>query len=409
MNTAFSQETLTYGCYNWRRGTLRIVANPNQCNPSYESYIPWHKAIPPGGFTLYIYVNGATGVDSPGRGLTQTDSFQTITYALQQLIYLRPTQEIETFIYVSPTIYDENLIITGDNIQILKDESYSGDVIIDRGGQDVITIDGAHKVVISKVIVQNGNRGIIGKSGSSFEVRGIEVRNCEDDGIQVVDNSTALIKNCTVSRSGRYGVGIYNTSSATITGTLICTLNDIDGLIISESSSAYINDANITTDNNSLHGIHVAGSSALFSYNSTIFANNNARDGINTMEVSSLNLFDSNVTTSGNGRNGISIHLNSNGKFTGGVESRGNSVDGLSIRDNSMLLSKTLTVNSNARNGISIDNGSGINCCNSVISINNGDDLFLTFSSRANLFNNTIGEITSDETSLIRNINLCYP
>ncbi len=328
------------------------------------------------------------------------DVGQTINNALQKA---KPGDTIQ----VQGTC-NEAVTLISPNHDRLKIDGL-GTAIINGVGQDVITLDGVHKVVITGLIVQNGNRGIIGKVRSSFEVSETEVQNCTDDGIQVIDNSTALIKNCTVSGSGRYGLGIFNTSSAKLTGTLICTLSDIDGLIISESSSASINDANITTDNNSLHGINVAGSSALFSYNSTIFANNNAIDGIHTMEVSSLNLFDSNVTTSGNGRNGISIHLNSNGKFTGGVGSQGNTVDGLSIRDNSMLLSKALTVNSNTRNGISLDNGSSINCCNSVISGNNGDDLFLTFSSRANLFNNTIGEITSDETSLIRNINLCFP
>ena len=153
----------------------------------------------------------------------------------------------------------------------------------------------------------------------------------------------------------------------------------------------------------------MAGASSLYSYNSTIFSHHNSNDGILVMEVSSLNLFDSEVTTSDNGRNGIAIHLNSDGKFIGGVVSQNNTSNGLSIRDNSTLLSKFMTVSGNSENGISVDNGSSINCCNSEISGNTGDDLILTFSSRANLFNNTIGDITSDETSLIRNINLCFP
>ena len=135
--SALSQETLTHGCYNWRWGRLRIVANPNQCNPRFENYIPWHKAIPPGGFTIDLYVNEASGQDLPESGLTPTDPFKTITYALRQLIYLRPNQEIETIINVAPGAYNENIVITGDNIQVKKDVSFSGDVVIDGEGQDV--------------------------------------------------------------------------------------------------------------------------------------------------------------------------------------------------------------------------------------------------------------------------------
>ena len=86
---ALSQETLIHSCHNWRSGTLKIVTDPDQCNPLFENHILWHKAIPPGGFTLHLYVNGVSGVDSPDKGLTQDNPFQTITYALHQLPFSR--------------------------------------------------------------------------------------------------------------------------------------------------------------------------------------------------------------------------------------------------------------------------------------------------------------------------------
>lgn len=357
MDTAFSQETLTHGCYNWRRGTLRIVANPNQCVPSYENHIPWHKAIPPGGFTLYLYVNGTTGQDLPGRGLTPADPFQTITYALQQLIYLRPTQEIETFIYVAPAIYSENLIITGDSIKVIKDDSYSGDVIIDGVGQDVITIDGAHHVVVSGVSVRNGKKGILGKSGSSFEVISTTVQDSAQEGLTVDENSAALLSDCTILNSGNDGIEVQNNSSATFSGNIVSNENGMWGLVLNRSSSAFFTDTNITTNLNSIGGIGVTNSSSLLTTNSEITCQNNTAYGIDVGGASSIVFYlTNNMTSEGNGFCGLCVFessafkTNPNSTMTLNENGRGIHVD----RASSIFIDCPLLIENSHNRGIGL-------------------------------------------------------
>lgn len=310
IESALSQETLTHGCYNWRSGTLRIVANPNQCNPRFENYIPWHKAIPPGGFTIDLYVNGASGEDLPARGLTPADPFETITYALQQLIYLRPTQEIETIINVAPGIYNENLFIKEDNIQVKKNESFSGGVIIDGVGQDVIAINSAKNIIISDLTIQNGNNGIRADKGAAVDLINVLFQDNTKHGIVFTENSNTRITDCTVLRSGKDGIRIYSNSMATFLGAIgsSSSQNGGAGIRISYSSSAIFDQSKVTASENVDRGITISHTSSLLSYQSTVISSNNENDGVVVYGSSSIASSNNDTwVTESNDKRGITV------------------------------------------------------------------------------------------------------
>ena len=251
--------------------------------------ISWEE-IPgaPGVLSLTLYVNASTGKDEAGSGLSPDKPFQTIGYALDNMTPLGATFETETVISIAPGQYNENLVIDKDHIWIEGGGSTS--VIIDGGGQDIITIGGARGVVIKGVTLQNGNEGIIGKRGAAFEVRNTTVQDSADEGIQVDENSTAQLTDCTVQRSGEDGIGVYRSSSASFSGTTVSKENGKNGISILGSSSAFFDGATVTTEHNGIRGIATSQTSSLISSNSTVTVQNNTNGGVGVFGSSSLAL-----------------------------------------------------------------------------------------------------------------------
>ena len=244
-----------------------------------------------------LYVDVTIGQDAPSNG-SADKPFKTISYALS-----KSSCCCGSTIHIAPGTYNENPTIDKDNIALKKKDGSTGDVIIDGGGQDVITIDAAQKVAIRGVIVQNGTDGISGKRGSAFEVSGTTVQDCTDEGIQVNENSTARILDSTVERSGDHGIGVFR-SDIFLNGNMFCNNNSGHGIAITNNSNAFITGA--LTSNNNRRGIFVWNSSSLETFGSTITTNNNRR-GILIANASSLSASDSTMTFLNNLRWGLHL------------------------------------------------------------------------------------------------------
>ena len=140
-------------------------------------------------------------------------------------------------INVAAGTYNETLFISKSGVTLQG--AGRATTFLDGGGQNVITMDGARRVVIIGVTVRNGNDGIIGQRGTTFEVRDTTVQDSADEGIQVDENSTARITDCTVQRSGDDGIGVYRNSSATFSGTIHSSNNGY-GLDVQFTSSSFV-------------------------------------------------------------------------------------------------------------------------------------------------------------------------
>ena len=311
-----------------------------------------------------------------GKGLTAVDPFKTINYALQQLIYLRPTQEIEAIILISPGTYNENLVIKTDKVSLKKKDGSTGDVIIDGGGQDVIQIDGAKKAVIDGVTVQNGEEGIVSIYGSTFDIVNTIVRSCAGNGFIISGTSAAVMTDCNISDSGISGILVSRNSHLTLTGTIVCSGNGRDGLVVSQAANVAISQANFTANNNDRYGIVVNDSSNGYLGSSTVNAKNNGWDGIGIFESSNLEIWLNNtITLEQNGRRGISIGESSNiFSENSTITSNNNAFDGIGIFGSSNLSisgGTNLILEQNGDSGLKVIGSTASNYRNSAISSKN--------------------------------------
>lgn len=130
-----------------------------------------------------------------------------------------------------------------------------GSAIIDGGGvnqpgvfiEGTITINGAQRVTIRGLTVQNGSDGILAIRGAAVTLADLVVQNNADDGIQIMLNSTA-----------------------DVSGTVTSMGNADDGILVIDSSSLHITDSTLTSRENGDDGLSVFSSSALRITNSTV-------------------------------------------------------------------------------------------------------------------------------------------
>lgn len=332
---SFADNPVTCGCYKKQNGQLRLVSDPSECNPS-EQPIWWNNFCPEEFSAITIYV-APTGKDAPGRGLSPHRPFKTIQYALDKITPLRANPEIPATISVAPGTYDE-MIYVNKGLIFLTGSGNGNTFLTNSTGKDVLTIEGARGVVISGFTVQGGLKGIYGRRNATFEVRDAVVRDTVDRGVQIDENSTAQIVNCTVQGCGTDGIVVLRSSSASFGGTTTCTNNKARGMLVNMTSTAmFTPDSSALFNGNAGRGIYVDDVSSLFLYRSTVEASANGDDGIGIYGGSKLSInFGSTVTCNGN----------KNGLFAGGSSSifmegqgtlnlQNNAADGLLLVSNS--------------------------------------------------------------------------
>jgi hypothetical protein len=287
----------------------------------------------------------------------------TITYALQQIIHLRPTQEIQAVINVAPGTYNENLSISADNITIRKPHGIAGDVVVDGAGSDAITINGAHGVAITHVTIQNADDGIVGRNGATFEVGDSIVQTSDNAGIRIADNSTALLEECSVVGSGNDGIQVVRNSTATLKGNMSSNDNGRDGLFLGHSSSVYFYEATFGTNDNERRGITAVNNCSIISIDSTITAQDNVRDGIGIIGSSSLELLDEEILTLEGNRKGLFVFGTS---FVWAmrnteIEIKDNTAQGLYVAQNASIdATCDLTIENNVDMGIFMNNSAHV-------------------------------------------------
>jgi hypothetical protein len=160
-----------------------------------------------------IYVDVAIGQDLPTQGGSPDNPAKTIAYAIS-----RASCCCGAIIQIAPGIYNENLLIQKDKISLKKKDGAVGDVIINGGSQDVITIDGAKGIVLGELNVVGGNVGIYAKRTASISVHDFLIDNTGKSGIAVTENSNAIFERSNVQNSNSNGAYVSNNSAFTVSG-----------------------------------------------------------------------------------------------------------------------------------------------------------------------------------------------
>lgn len=331
----------------------------------------------------------------------------------------------------------ESVSITTDGLTL----NGNGNAAIDGGGfQNVVTVNGAQRIVLNGLKLQNGLIGILGTGGANFSLNDSKVTSNQVSGIQLEGQSSLETKDIIVKENGVFGVNIDRASEIKISGSFKSHSNGVFGMFFSTNSSGTFSKADVVVRDNIL-GIQVGIGSSLniADKETTVKANNNLTTGITVVSGSSLFVFEGAIIANNNQLNhGISANSNSNIDLDrgGSIIAKHNGLDGIQM-ENSLLnmfnmpgLSASLiTASQNARHGISafvesvldlsgdsklrirnngdtgvlVDNGSTARIINSIVNNNTNLDLAVTFGARADLKNNIrISNITCDETALIR-------
>jgi hypothetical protein len=175
-------------------------------------------------------------------------------------------------------------------------------------------------------------------------------------------------------------------------GTTVNTLNNATvGLTVVSGSHLFAFGGIIVTSGNGLDGFDIASRSGMdLDAGTQASSFNNGRDGIHEEELSMVNLFNNPMFSGNPGFTTLQVYNNTGN----GVSLLANSQ--LHMFDQAKILS-----NNNKAEGIAVDDGSGLALLNSTIQ-SNQKDVTLTFGSRGDFLDNTIGTLSCDATALIR-------
>ena len=277
----------------------------------------------------------------------------------------------------------ERFTITTDRLTL----DGQGSAILDAGGgfhagaifEGVITVDGARGVTFTGFTIQHGPDGITCKRGAACLVRNSTLQDNADEGLQVSENSTADVTDCTFRRNGEWGIVVFDSSSLLFHGTVNLTHNGKSGLgVLFTSSVGSFDGATIHLDNNADHGILALGSFVQIDRKGgMVTMNDNKKNGVGLLD-SVFMLWAGTLGIARNGENGI---------YVGGHSS---------VRD----FGATWLIKDNKGKGVAVENGGDVTMSGATIT-GNSVDVDLGYGAHATLKRNAIGTIACDKNSRI--------
>ena len=334
-----------------------------------------------------LYVNGATGKDSPSWGDSPEKPFKTIGYAISRVPFMRDSSDFYANINIAEGIYEESLTIELDRIGLYGAGSDNTQVV---GSEEVDTIHvlNSDNIVIDALKIVNGLSGIAFE-GSSGIITDMTVIDCVFNGILVHAGSNFVLKDCFVKdTSGVFGFGLHvsDSSQAFLMGDVSFVSNYMFGIAVYNNGSVLLNPgANVTVSGSTSAGLYTMNCSGIFLFDSSFSAVDN-NIGILLTANSSLVISHGEIILEGNN---TGAQIDQSSTLTVG------------------LLGK-LTVQDNNNAGLLVDGGtiSFVGGGNSII--DNGQDFILGFGARATFWgDDEIGSINCDDTVLIRGNQTC--
>lgn len=324
---ALNAGDLVNGCYGKYFGNLRVVDSTDQCT-KWEYPISWPSTCMDFDSSTDLYVNMDSGVDDAFHGLTESNPFQTIGYAISRIPALRRSADVPVTIHVAAGLYAENLWLNLERVRIEGPEGGPKPVITGTAADmDLLTIEGAAQVNLVGLMFQNGRRGILGRRGAGFKLIDCVVQNCGYRGIQVDEGTWALLRNVQVTGCGNDGLSVLRNSTVSLQGSNQFNGNGRRGINIAITSSMVAADeaatAMIDANDNSENGISVNTSSSLTALDASINTASNGDNGVIAFGGSRLVLLDdAHVNTSGNHSRGMvvggasQLYVNQNASLT---------------------------------------------------------------------------------------------
>lgn len=321
-----------------------------------------------------------------------------------------------------------------------------GTATLDGGGQDAVTIDGAHRVSLQAITIQQAATGVVVKGGASVTLRQITVQGSRT-GIRVDGAATADVIDSVTQDNAVNGVEVDGNAAVRFSGQFTSQRNNVFGLVLGNNANATFSNATAVVNANTL-GIQIGiGSSAtLADAATTVTANDNASLGVTVVVGSHLFLFAGALQANDNRLDGVTLSASDIAVDAGArLEARNNGRDGVGLDDSQLRVfnfppfsgapgTSTVAVGGNGRHGVRalsgsvinlagqsrlvsqantavgllLDNGSAATLINSDLT-GNPTDVDLRFGSRADLTGATVGSVACDSTALLRGYSSACP
>lgn len=381
--STLNAQNLTYGCVKKAQGQFRVVSDPSDCNPSeYPIALgtrPLDQVTP-----LILYVDGATGIDNLGYGLTQDKPFKTIGYALGRIPILR-TADTSVTINVAAGQYRESIKIGMGGVW-LKGAGPNATSLVGDGSTAVVQLYGPLKGGIAGFTITNGGTGIYSSTATMTIENCVITGNRGYGGLEVYNNSFMNLTNVDIT-SNNVGIALSRNSGVVLDGCNISS-NSGHGLMVWYTSTARLKNCEVSR--NGGNGIQAGAGSSLRMWFSRVYYN--TLSGLDITQQATLAARGGNVIYSngdGSGwRAGIGAYHGSSVVFTledTTVMDRiyDNNGPGLFISNNSSVFMKLGQVTHNNGNGVTLsldstgqfeggasstlNNGFGVACYNGSV------------------------------------------
>jgi hypothetical protein len=314
-----------------------------------------------------------------------------------------------------------------------------GSAMLDGGGADGVTADGVRGVTLTGLTVRQGLNGVVATGGAHLQLTRITMQNNRVSGLRVDGHSSVELRDCTTHTNGVnglevdrasevkvtgtfrsqgngvFGISLLNTSSIVFAQATVSSTNNTLGIAIGLNSGASIADAatTVTTSDNLTTGFTVVSGSSLLVFEGTLVAQHNRLNhGVSANSKSSIDLDrGGSMTATHNGLDGVQLEdsllnlFNMPGQRGSTVVATDNQRHGLSTFVGGKIdlsVDSQITSQRNSQTGLFADNGGSVRVSKSTLTQNGTTDVALSFGTRAEFTQNTLGTITCDATVLIR-------
>ena len=329
----------------------------------------------------------------------------------------------------------EAVMIIADRITI----DGGGSAILDGRGADVVTADGVRGVTLTGLTVRQGLNGVVAKGGAHLKLTSVTTQHNLVSGLRVDGHSSVELRDCTTYNNGVNGLEVDRASEVKVTGAFRSQGNGVFGISLLNTSSLVFANATATSTNNTL-GIAVGLNSgaSIADAATTVNTSDNLTTGFTVVSGSSLLVFEGAIVAQHNRFNhGVSANSKSSIDLDrgGSITATHNGLDGVQLEDSLLNMfnmpgqrGSTVVATDNQRHGLSTfvggkidlsgdsqitsqrnsqvglfaDNGGSVRVSKSTLTHNGTTDVALSFGTRAEFTQNTIGTITCDATVLMR-------
>jgi Right handed beta helix region len=314
-----------------------------------------------------------------------------------------------------------------------------GSATLDGGGADGITAEGVRGVTLTGLTVRHGLNGVVATGGAHLQLTRVTTQHNGVSGMRVDGHSSMELHDCTTHTNGVNGLEVDRASDVKVTGTFRSQDNGVFGISLLNTSSIVFAQATVTSTNNTLGiaiGLNSGGSIADAA--TTVTTSDNLTTGFTVVSGSSLLVFEGALVARNNRLNhGVSANSKSSIDLDrgGSITATHNGLDGVQLEDSLLNLfnmpgqrGSTVVATDNQRHGLSTfvggkidlsgdsqltsqrnrqaglfaDNGGSVRVSKSTLTQNGTTDVALSFGTRAEFTQNTLGTITCDATVLLR-------